>query len=81
MKEQVKHYDILGDELKLGSYVATHFCGDMAICNITKICNKTIRVKPVINYRSKIGYLVHPSETILISGESALAYILKHVGN
>lgn len=79
MKEQIKHYDILGDELKLGSYVSATYEDCLTICLITKICNKTVYIKPVIGTGKPER--TYSNETILISGQSALAYILKHAGN
>ena len=81
-KIEIQHVDILGQPLKLNSYVAVAHQNGLHICNIIKITPKQIRVKPMGNsyYRGDSGWLKYPSEAILLEGESALVYILKYAG-
>lgn len=77
-KIEIQHVDVLGQPLKLNSYVAVAHQNGLHICNIIKITPKQIRVKPMGS--SYCGWLKYPSEAILLEGESALVYILKYAG-
>lgn len=79
-KEPVVHTDILGQEITEGCYVAVPHRNTMYICKVTKINPKMIRVVNVKNtgYRANDGWLVYPSEGVKLSGEEALAYIMKY---
>lgn len=72
-----EHKDILGQELKEGSYVAVAYNG-LCICLIKRITPKMVRVFPVGNPKHK-GWYVYPTDMILISGPDATAYILKNI--
>lgn len=78
-KLQPIHTDILGQEIKEGDYVAAAHQTSLRICQITKINPKMIRVRPIVKggYR-KSDMLIYSSETILLNGEDAVAYILKY---
>lgn len=80
-----EHKDILGQELKNGSYVAIARRNDMKICCIVKITPKQLRVVPIKGRMNREwaptdGWLVYPTDTVLLSGEDAVAYILKNTG-
>lgn len=79
-KEQVVHTDILGQELVEDCYVAAPRSNTMYICKVTKLNPKMIRIVNVQKtaYRSDNGWLVYPNETVRLTGEEVLAYILKY---
>lgn len=79
-KEPVIHTDILGQELIEGCYVAAPRSNAMYICKVTKLNPKMIRIVNAKKsaYRSDVGWLVYPNETVRLTGEEAMAYILKY---
>lgn len=85
MKEKITQTDILGQPLEIGSYVAVSKGNAMYICQISKITPKMIRAKginsnsPYQALRSD-GMLIYSSNTVKLSGEDAVAYILKYAG-
>jgi hypothetical protein len=72
-----EHKDILGHELALGNYVAIARHNAMVVCSIRKMTPKQMRVLSIHDKRGD-GWLVYPHDTVLLSGEDALAYVLKH---
>lgn len=82
-KEKIKleHYDILGQPVNEGSYVAISHRNSMHICQITKLNPKMIRVTPINeSYHSDTDWLIYSNQSVLLSGPDALAYILTHAG-
>lgn len=79
-KEPVKHIDILGQEITEGCYVAAPRSNTMYICRVTKLNPKMIRIVNAKrgDSRSGDGWLVYPKETVRLTGEEAMAYILKY---
>ena len=78
-KPQPIHTDILGQPLSEGNYVAISHHNAMHICAVTKLNPKMIRVRP-ITHKNGDGYLIYSSQSVLLSGPDALAYILRHAG-
>jgi len=81
VKQPTVYKDKLGQELAKGDYVAGCHRNTMYICRILKINNVMLRIvdiKDKSGRYEKDGWLVYPSETVKLSGESALAYILKY---
>lgn len=80
IKEPVEHTDILGQTLTEGCYVAAPRHNTMYICRVTKLNPKMIRIVNAkkSGYRSSDGWLVYPKETVKLSGEEAMLYILKY---
>jgi hypothetical protein len=80
-KEKSEHKDILGQPLSEGNYVAISHHNAMHICSIKKLSPKMMRVMPIKKgYHSEDGYLIYASQSVLLSGPDALAYILKNTG-
>jgi hypothetical protein len=80
-KEAPEHVDILGQPLAEGNYVAISQSNIMYVCQIKKITPKQIRVCPIKGRYSETGWLKYPSDSVLLSGPDALAYILKNSGS
>lgn len=80
-KQKVEHKDILGQPLSEGNYVAISHHNAMHICQVRKLNPKMMRVVPIRKgYRSDDGYLIYSTQSVLLSGPDALAYILTHAG-
>ena len=78
-KEKIEHKDILGQPLSENSYIAMTHRNTMHICQIKKITSKMIRVNPISKkYEKHGGWLIYPTDSVLLSGPDALAYILTH---
>jgi hypothetical protein len=79
-KEIITHTDLMGQNISVGSYVvASHknaYTSSMCICCITKLTPKKVFLKDVKKVYKE--WSVWPSETVKLSGEEALFYILKH---
>jgi hypothetical protein len=75
VRKIIQHSDILGEPLNLGNYVAIARHNSLVVCTIIKMTPKQLRVKP-IRYKNDDGWLVYPSDAILLSGENALMYVL-----
>lgn len=76
-----EHVDVLGQSIHENSYLAVARRNQLHICKIVKITSKMLRVIDVttaVNSYSKDGYLVYPSETVILSGEDAVMYILRY---
>lgn len=75
------HKDILGQPLQEGNYVAVSHHNSMYVCQIRKLNPKMMRVFPIERgYRSKDGFLKYADQSVLLSGEDAMVYILKYAG-
>lgn len=72
----VVHKDKLGSSIFIGAYVAVADHNKLTICKVIKITNMMIRVVRVGRQNDR-GRLVYSSETVILSGEDVLAYILK----
>ena len=70
------HTDIIGQPISMGNYVAVSLKNSMQVCSILKISEKMMRVVPL---KSKRDYLVYPANVVVLSGEDALAYILRNI--
>lgn len=50
----------------------------LKICSIVKLSPKMMRVKPIANeYYRGDGYLVFPSQTVVVDGPDVMAYVLR----
>lgn len=76
MPKEYSHKDILGVPIDMNSKLAVSIFNSLMICSVVKMSEKKIRVKALCG-TYKESHLVYPSDTIVISGEEALAYILK----
>ena len=75
-KEQVEHFDVLGNPLEIGTTVAVSHHG-MQICTITKINPKMLQVHPVkLKYNGK-GYLKYPMDMVAVDPQLVTLYVLK----
>jgi hypothetical protein len=81
-----EQFDILGQPLEPGNYVAVGKGNAMYICQVCKITPKMIRAK-LVNKKDHVyrghdndGMLIYSSNTVKLSGEDAVAYILKYAG-
>jgi len=79
MATNIEHFDILGQPLAEGNYVAISHHNTMYVCQIKKITPKKLKALP-IKWKSGDGILVYPQDSVLLSGPDALAYILKNSG-
>jgi len=80
-KEVIEHVDILGQPLVEGSYVAISRGNAMYICRIKKITPKMMRAAPLTGYcHSPDGWLIYSQNSVLLSGQDAMVYILKYSG-
>ncbi len=79
MKKEIILNDVLGQRLTVGCYVAASHRNGLYICRVVKITAKMARVVHIKD-KSKDpgGWLKYPSETVMLSGEDALSYILAH---
>ncbi len=79
VKEPIIRKDKLGQELEEGNYVAGCHRNTMYICKVIKVNNVMLRICDVKHsgYRDD-GWLVYPNETVKLTGEDAMAYILKY---
>lgn len=77
-KEKIVHTDILGQEITDGCYVASSHRNTMHICKVIKISPKMLRIIDVKSKKPGDGWLAYPSETVKLSGEDAMAFILKY---
>ena len=79
VKELPIHLDILGQELAVGNYVAgarpTQYSSSMVICKIVKVTPKKVYLETV---KGKREWSTWPYETIKLSGEDVMAFILKY---
>lgn len=73
----IEHKDLLGNPILETSKLAVSHRNCLYICSIIKITDKMMRVKPLkTTYRSS-GFLVYPTQTVVVDGPDVLAYMLK----
>ena len=79
-KEKPVHLDLLGQEITDGCYVASCRRNQLYVCKVSKISPIKIRVIPINNtdWRAEKGWLTYPKDTVKLSGEEAMVFILKH---
>jgi hypothetical protein len=80
MKAEIKHTDLLGKEINVGSFVAFNWWnGSLTVCVVDKISPKMIKVRPVNRrqgfQKTKNRY---PLNVILLNEDDATMYILKN---
>jgi hypothetical protein len=75
-KEKIIHFDILGQELEENCYVAAVHHRAMFVCKVLKVHSKMIRVS-TINTSIKDSWLTYPKDTVKLSTEDAMTFILK----
>jgi hypothetical protein len=81
-KEKIEHVDIIGQPLNEGNYVAVSHHNAMHVCQIKKITAKMMKAVPIHGYGSgSDGWLIYSKNTVLLSGEDAMVYILKYSGS
>ncbi len=78
MPTEITHKDILGNPIDATSKLAVSHRNMLKICSIVKMSPKMMRVKPINNqsYRGE-GYLVYPSQCVVVDGPDVMAYILR----
>ena len=73
------HLDIIGQEVRVGSYVAASFKGrytsTLTVAKVTKLTPKKVNL---ISLKDKEERSVLATETVKLSGEDILAFILKY---
>ena len=79
-KEKPVHLDILGQEIIEGCYVTSCHGNQLYVCKVAKISPIKMRVMPINKdgWYAKEGWLTYPKDTVKISGEEAMIFILKH---
>jgi len=82
-KKKPTQVDILGQPLEVGNYAAVGKGNQLFIGKIVKVTPKMMRVKGFgsnapYQSRSDEGCLVYSNNTILLSGEDTITYILKY---
>ena len=73
------HLDILGQEVRVGNYVAASYRGryssTLTIARVTKLTPKKINL---IGLKDKNEWSIWSGEVVKLSGEDVLAFILKY---
>lgn len=77
-KEEIVHVDILSQPLLVGNYVAVARHNSMFIGIITKLTPKMMRARRLKSRFDDPGDLIYSSNTVKLSGEEAMIYILKN---
>ncbi len=77
-KVEIEHVDILGQPLAVGSYVAVARSNAMFIGVIVKLTPKMMRARHLKSHADDTGSLIYTANSVKLSGEEAVAYILKH---
>lgn len=81
-KPEIKHYDVFGKELKIGTAVAFSNGNSLSIGEVIKINPKMIRVvefsKKNSSWRNSAGYLKYPSDMVVVDGPAVTMYLLKN---
>jgi hypothetical protein len=78
MAKEAEHKDLLGNPITTDSKLAVSHHNDLIICSVVKINPKMLRVRPINSrYRAGDGYLVYPSQTVVVDGPDVMAYILR----
>jgi hypothetical protein len=77
---KIESFDILGQQLEVGNYIAVGSKNTLYICRICKITPKMIRATKVSNKTNSSlnDILIYSSSTVKLSSEDAMAYILKY---
>jgi hypothetical protein len=73
------HIDLLGQEICIGNYVVASYknsySSTLTICRVTRLTEKKVCLKGI---QRKDEWLDWPHETVKLSGEDILAFILKY---
>ena len=78
-KEIEYHLDILGQEVRVGNYVAAAFRSTYSsTLNICKVIRLTPKKVYLLGLKETHEWSVWPSETVKIDGVEAMAFILKY---
>ena len=71
--------DLLGQDIIVGNYVAasykTQYSSTLVVCRITRFTAKKVNL---VGLKDKREWSTWPSETVKLSGEDVLAFILKY---
>ena len=81
MAKEVEHKDLLGNPITENSKLAVSHHNSLKICSIVKLNPKMLRVKPINQHYRGDGYLVYPTQTVVVDGPDVMAYILRGNGN
>ena len=80
MPKELVHADLLGQEITVGNYVVasqrSQYSSTMTICRIVRTTPKKVFLE---NVKTKREWSTWPQETVKLSGEDVLHYILKYV--
>ena len=78
-KTEIIHKDILGQDIAIGNYVAAsrkfHYSSEMSICRVIRTTPKKVFLE---NVKDKREWSTWPHETVKLSGEDVLAFILTY---
>lgn len=80
MAKEIQHKDLLGNPIEPTSKLAVSHRNSLKICSILKITPKMMRVKPLFAtgyWREEDGYLVYPSQSVVVDGPDVMAYVLR----
>lgn len=82
MAKEIEHKDLLGNPIIKTSKLAVSHRNCLKICSIVKITNKMLRVRPLGArfYSPDDGYLVYPTQTVVVDGPDVMAYVLRGNG-
>lgn len=78
-KESILHTDVLGNVITETSKLAVARGNMLRICSVLKITDKMLRVRHLVGMGAQCstGFLVYPSQTVVVDGPDLLAYVIK----
>jgi hypothetical protein len=78
-KEEILHTDVLGNIITESSKLAVARHNILHICCVLKITDKMLRVRLLVGHGSRCttGFLVYPSQTVVVDGPELLVYVIK----
>jgi hypothetical protein len=76
-EEALQKFDILGQPIVLGCYVAAPRSNALKVCQVEKITNKMVHLKAVNKTGWRDEFMIYPEHAVRLDGPDALAYILK----
>lgn len=79
MKEAPVHKDVLGRDIRIGDCVAVSSYNSLAICKVTNLTPKMVRVHLINAKRASNGRLKRPEEMVVVPGEDVFVHVLTSV--
>jgi hypothetical protein len=73
------HYDLLGREIRKGSFVAANSWNGLTVCVVDSLSPKMIKIRKVIASGNNWPKNIYPKDSIIIENEEDITmYILKN---